>query len=86
MRNNIIIKFEECFWNFKNITQLKDEEEYIFQKPSSDNLFDLICTFYYPSKEIIIEEVPKMIGETKPRFDGKISTFSDLNIINRMIN
>jgi len=85
MKNNIIISFEENNWCFKKLNNLKDDDEYIFKKCSSDNLFDLVCTFYYPSKEIIIEEIPKLIGETKTRFDGKISTFNDVEIITRMI-
>ena len=86
MKNSIIIGFEENSWIFKERNQLSSEEEYIFQKPATGGRDLIKCSFYFPSKDVFIEEIiPSIVGESKVLFDGKITTMDDLRILNRML-
>lgn len=86
MKNRVIIGFEENGWNFKESSLLSFEEEYIFQRPATVGRYLIKCSFYFPSKDILIEEeIPSIVGESKVLFDGHIDTMDDLKILNRML-
>lgn len=83
MKDKIISGFESNNWKFQCKNESTIEQEYVFKKVFANS--EVIATFYFPQKELVIEDSPTHTKTIFTLFNGKIRNLSDLKLLDEML-
>lgn len=83
MKDYIITGFENNDWRFDSKSELEKEQEYIFKRNYDNSC--VTATFYYPQKELLIEDAPAYTQTISTLFNGKLRSLADLKVLNELL-
>lgn len=83
MKDYIITGFENNHWRFDSKNELLNEQEYVFKKQYEQS--EITATFYYPQKELLIEDAPTFTQTVSTLFNGKLRSLADLKVLNELL-